>query len=58
MKTQFLTDNGLKIYDQEMKRYIATKVGVTIEESEINGNLKIDGVETVIYTPTEYYVEY
>lgn len=57
-----LTDDGLTIYDENLKKYIKENSisvdGSTVEKSEINGNLKINGVETVVYTPTEYYVEY
>ena len=50
------------MYDGKIKKYIkenATSVdGSLVEPSETNGNLKINGVETVIYTPEEYFVEY
>lgn len=59
-----LTDEGLKIYHENNKNLIkksisAMEVGMTgVEKSEINGNLKINGIETIVYTPQEYYVEY
>lgn len=55
---QVLTDDGLKIYDTEIKKYFSNKIGVTVEKSEINGNIKINGEETTVFEPNEYYVEY
>ena len=59
---EVLTKDGLVQYNEKMKIYIKENAinvdGVIVEPSEINGNIKIDGVETVIYTPVEYFVEY
>lgn len=59
-----LTYEGLKTYHENNEKLIkksisAMEVEMTgVEKSEINGNLKINGVETTVYTPQEYYVEY
>ena len=57
---EVFTKDGLTIYDGKIKTYIKENAvgGTMVEPSEINGNLKIDGIETPIYTPQEYYVEY
>ena len=59
---EVLTKDGLIQFTGNMKTFIkqnaVTVDGMIVEPSEINGNIKIDGVETVIYTPEEYYVEY
>ena len=59
---EVLTIDGLEQLVENMKTYVAKNAvivdGAIVEPSETNGNLKINGVETVIYTPQEYFVEY